>query len=58
MRVSIVIGLLLSLLLISSGLWFQDRQSSLEVCVMMCIDDPLTLEVECLSPCEDNLYAY
>lgn len=58
MRVSIVIGLLLSLLLISSGLWFQYRQSSPEVCVMMCIDDPLTPEVECLSPCEDNLYAY
>ena len=57
MRISIVLGLLLSLLLIGGGLWFRHRQSLPEVCVMMCIDDPLTPEEECLSPCGDTRYA-
>lgn len=57
MRISITIGLLLSLLLIGGGLWFQYRQSLPEVCVMVCIDDPLTPEEECLSPCEVKRYA-
>jgi len=53
MRISIAIGLLLSLLLVSGGLWFQHRQSLPDVCIMICIDDPSTPEFDCLSPCDN-----
>lgn len=53
MRTSLLIGLLLSLLLVSGGWWYANRQTNDQVCIALCIDDPLTEEIECLSPCED-----
>lgn len=56
MKVGILIGLITTILYITAGVMTSrnnDRSSQPEVCIQVCVDDPSTPEIECLSPCEN-----